>query len=175
MPHPLIPQPSACSHCLSPLKLNSVLFGQWVHLAISDTAPGQGWHLKGCHAAALLKVPPSPFVSPSHLHNSHSSRQACPTICVAVGVLPEVADCVESVHRLFHIMYIFNPSLPSHEEDMVWFQANVWQVMETLTTSSAATIGPTMCMRSLSMLPTFSVLGGSAPSAMTHRRPFSAC
>jgi hypothetical protein len=31
-------------------------------------------------------------------------------------------------------MYIFNPSLPSHEDDMVWFQANVQQVMETFTT-----------------------------------------
>jgi hypothetical protein len=31
-------------------------------------------------------------------------------------------------------MYIFDPLLPSHEEDMVWFQANVRQVMETFTT-----------------------------------------
>jgi hypothetical protein len=31
-------------------------------------------------------------------------------------------------------MYIFDPSLPSHEDDMVWFQVNVWQVMETFTT-----------------------------------------
>ncbi|ELR17193.1 uncharacterized protein ACA1_058490 [Acanthamoeba castellanii str. Neff] len=66
------------------VKLNSVLFGQWVHLAISDMAPMQGWHLK--------------------------------------------------VHHLFHIMYIFNPFLPSHKEDMVWFQANMRQVMETFTT-----------------------------------------
>src|SRR3546814_386993 len=31
-------------------------------------------------------------------------------------------------------MYIFNPSLPSHKDNMVWFQANMQQVMETFTT-----------------------------------------
>jgi len=51
-----------------------------------------------------------------------------------MGIPSEAAACVDSVCRLFHIMYLFDPSLPVHQEDLSWFRANVHSVMHTFTT-----------------------------------------
>lgn len=50
-----------------------------------------------------------------------------------MGIAPEVAECVEAVRRLFHIMYLFDPSLPAHKEEVAWFRENVRPVMDTFT------------------------------------------
>ena len=40
---------------------------------------------------------------------------------------------MEAVCCLFHIMYLFDPSLPTHKEEIKWFCENMHPVMDTFT------------------------------------------
>jgi hypothetical protein len=56
-------------------------------------------------------------------------RQVFPRIAHALGVDQAIVACVAQVRRLFHVMYIFDPALPEHADDITWFDNNVDRIM----------------------------------------------
>jgi hypothetical protein len=58
-----------------------------------------------------------------------SPHQVFPHITQALDLDQAIVACVAQVRRLFHVMYLFDPALPEHADDVAWFDANVDRVM----------------------------------------------